>query len=36
MNKSWWWVWRNEWIPLGRLTPYVLGLALGSKPRRAK
>ncbi len=29
------WVWRNEWIPLGPLSPYVLGLALGSLPQRA-
>jgi len=34
MNKFWWWVF--EWIPLGRLAPYILGLALGSKPRRVK
>ena len=31
-----WWVWRNEWIPLGPLTPYILGLALGRMPHRAK
>lgn len=35
-RKFWMWVWKNEWIPLGRLAPYVLGLALGSKPRRVK
>ncbi len=28
------WVWMAEWIPLGPIAPYVLGLALGSKPRR--
>lgn len=36
MNKFWKWVWRNEWIPLGFLAPYVLGLALRSKPHRVK
>jgi hypothetical protein len=25
------WVWRNEWIPLGRLAPHVLAMALGTK-----
>lgn len=28
------WVWRNEWIPLGPLSPCVLGLALGSTGQR--
>jgi hypothetical protein len=36
MNKFWWWVWKNEWIPLGFLAPYVLGWALRSKPHRIK
>lgn len=36
MNRFWWWIWRNEWIPLGGLAPWVLGLALGSKPHRIK
>ena len=34
MNKFWWWIF--EHISLGRLAPYVLGLALGSRPRRVK
>lgn len=36
MNKFWWWIFKNEWIPLGRLAPYVLGLALKSKPHKVK
>jgi len=36
MNKFWWWIWKNEWIPLGKLVPYVLGWALGSRPKRIK
>lgn len=31
-----WWVWENEWIPLGPLAPYWLGFCLGSMPRRVK
>ncbi len=30
------WVFRNEWIPLGLLTPYVLGWGIGSMGRRVK
>ena len=30
------WIFKNEWIPLGRLAPHILGIALGSKPRRVK
>ncbi len=30
------WVWLNEWIPLGPLSPYVLGLMLGSMPHRVE
>ena len=26
-----WWVWENEWIPLGPLAPYVLALMFGSR-----
>ena len=29
------WIWLNEWIPLGPLAPYVLGLMLGSMPSSA-
>ena len=36
MNKFWLWVWKNEWIPLGFLAPYVLGWVLRSKPHRVK
>lgn len=32
-----WWLWRNEWIPIpARLLPYVLGAALGRRPRRVR
>lgn len=36
MNKFWWWIFNQEWIPLGRLAPYVLGWALRRKPHKMK
>lgn len=31
------WLFKNEWIPLpSRCLPYLLGLALGSWPRRVR
>lgn len=29
-------LWLNEWIPLGRFAPYVLGASLCRWPERAK
>jgi len=34
VRKFWWWLFKNEWIPLGILAPYVLGFALRSKPHK--
>lgn len=28
------WLWKAEWIPLGKWAPYVLGQSLGQKGRR--
>ncbi len=28
------WLWCTEWIPLGPLAPYVLGMMFGSMPQR--
>jgi len=36
MSKFWWWIFKNEWIPLGFLAPYVFGLAIKSKPHKIK
>jgi hypothetical protein len=33
---AWLVFWRWEWIPLGPLAPYVLGLSLGRWPHRVK
>ncbi|KKN60741.1 hypothetical protein LCGC14_0529400 [marine sediment metagenome] len=30
------WVFDTEWIPLGPLAPYVLGLGLGRMPHRVR
>jgi hypothetical protein len=30
------WLWAAEWIPLGRLGPYVLGAAICRWPNRVK
>ena len=32
VRKFFMWIFKNEWIPLGFLAPYVLGLGLGSRP----
>lgn len=35
MKKLAWWLWNSN-LPLGRLAPYVLGVALGNVPHKVK
>lgn len=37
MSRLWAWLfWEADWIPLGPLAPYVLGLSLGRMPHKVK